>query len=47
MRRAHLLNATTTQKFWFRALEGPEEGKVLEMTMAEIIAGKVCAQSAR
>ena len=40
MRRAHLLNATTTQKFWFRALEGPSEGEVMEMTISEIICGK-------
>ena len=40
MRRAHGRNATTSTKFWFRALEGDMEGKVIELSIAEILGGK-------
>lgn len=40
MRRAHKREAVGTQTFHFRALDGPREGQVLEMSVAEIVGGK-------
>ena len=33
-------NAATEQKFWFRAMEGPAAGTVVELSIAEILGGK-------
>ena len=40
MQRAHLRGAATEQKFFFRAMEGPKKGTVVELTIHEILAGK-------
>ena len=40
MARAHTRDAATSQKFWFRAMEGPNNGKVVELSIQEILAGK-------
>ena len=40
MQRAHQRDAATTQKFHFRAMEGPDKGKVVELSIYEILAGK-------
>ena len=40
MRRAHTRNATTAERFHFRALEGPNEGSIMELSLAEILGGK-------
>ena len=40
MARAHQRNAATEQKFWFRAMEGPAAGTVVELSIAEILGGK-------
>ena len=37
MQRAHRLNATTAETFWFRQLEGPGEGEVTATTALQIL----------
>jgi glutamate--cysteine ligase catalytic subunit len=40
MRRAHGRDAATNTTFFFRVLEGPREGEVEEMSVAQILGGK-------